>query len=953
MPWTRGYGPGVRFLLLGPVAVEDDQGEDLPIGGPRVRAVLAALLLAAERGATPDRLIADVWGEELPEDPVRALHIAISRVRRGLGAAERVDREGGRYRLDTVGDEIDLAEFEREVAEGRRLRRSGAAAAAADVLREALARWRGTALGGLGDVPLVRSASPRLEELRLQAVRDRFDAELAADRHEEVLPELRGLVDRHPLDERLRGLLMVALYRSGRQGAALEAFRTARETLVRDVGADPGPALEALHQRILVQDPGLRSSNAPPGTPARGQQLVPGDLGASSTTFVGRGGELDGVGDLLDRHRLVTLTGTGGTGKTRLALELTRRRAADHPGGRWLVDLAPVATPQRVVGTLARILGLGGLDDGDARLAVTGALARAGPVLLVLDNAEHVRGAVADLATTLLSRCPDTRLLVTSRIPLGLPPEHLWSLRGLPVLPPGEPATAAGTETAASRLFVDRAQAAVPTFRPSPEDHRAIAEICRRVAGLPLAIELAAAWVRVLACAEIADQLHSSGAAVLSAATTSPSQRHASLEATLDWSYDRLAPADQSLLLALAVFRGRISLAAAQHVEGADGRHADVVAGLGRLVADSLVEGRQGPGGRTGFRLLEPVRQYALGHLQRSGELEAVREAHASWCLRTWRDVNQRLRTSAGELGPDFLEALVDEDLHAALEWALDNGREQLALELVAAAYVYWWTYGRMVEGLEWAVRATESAPRAPSPSRVAALAAVAFLGAHVAMASPARWSWSRVAEAAEAARSAARQVPATERPVEAADAAIALGQAKLEDGDPDAAEPLGREGLRIAEEHGDPWAVGYARTAVLAAAATRRDDLDAAVAAYQALLRDLPAAASTAHIATHFNLGELALAQQRFADAREHFETVLAMKTRARTDPFGQRHSNLWELLGLARAAAGVGDHVAARGYADQALEAVAGLEDPDLAERCQEALAGISSLSAGGEGD
>ncbi len=934
------YGLRVRFLLLGPVGVLDASGTPLTLGGPRIRAVLASLLLSVDGMVGVDRLLADVWGEDLPREPRRALQIAVSRLRSALGACHRISWEGGGYRLDVADREIDLRRFVRLAEEGRQRLASGDPDGASARLSEALGLWRGPALGGLGDLPLVRTEGERLEELRLAATEDQLQAELAAGRHAAVVADLRQLVARHPLRERLRGQLMLALYRTGRQGAALAEFRAARQELLEEIGSDPGPDLRALHAAVLAQDPELHA-------PTQGEE-APTNLVEPLTSFVGRDADVGSVAALLEENRLVTVTGTGGSGKTRIAVEVALRVRGRHPGGAWFVDLAPLERDGGVAVAVARALGLRTSGD-DRSLDLLARRVGDGAMLLVLDNCEHVLGGVAPLVHRLLSTCRNLRVLATSRQPLGVPGEQRWSLRGLAVPPPRRSTSRPDglQDVAAVRLFVERARAAVPGFAPEGEELDAVARICRQLAGLPLAIELAAPWVRLLSCEQIAQRLHPSDP-VLAATTTSAAQRHRTLRSTLDWSYDRLDDDEKALLHRLSIFRGPVPLSAVESVAVGSGWGGDdVLAVLGRLVACSLVEVEPQREEETTFRLLEPVREHTAERREHDGSATAICDAHTGWCLELWSQANEQLRRE--QAGGAALAHRLDtahEDLRSAIERCLASGQETLALRLVGAAYVYWWTYGHMVEGITWVRRTVEAAETTPSAARVTALAGLAVMEAHVGLIDADRATSARAAATASAAVADAEELSRPRRPREYADALVVKGHTQLDsDGGPHEAERLVRAGLAIADEHGDRWAAGYARM-TLAAAAWHRGDLEAAVAAYQDVLADMERSGATAGlIAAHYNLGDLALQLGRYTQARAHLEAVLSVKDRTGTDPFGRSHSRIEELALLARACSGAGDEEAAARYARQATAAAEELGDPHALQRCRELLAPVTS--------
>ena len=540
----------LEFRLLGPLEVLAG-GDRVPVPGAKERSLLALLLLHAGRVVSADRLLAELWGERLPEDPANALQTRVAKLRRALGQAGArgllASRRPG-YVLEVAPEQVDVHRFERLLAEARR---TAVTAGASGRFEEALALWRGPALADFANEGFAQAEIGRLEELRLVAVEGRLDTELAAGNHAELVGELEALAAAHPLRERFRAQLMVAMYRSGRQADALAAYRAARAVLAGELGIDPSPELRQLEQAILVQDPSLAAPE-PLAGPA-------GNLPSRLTSFVGRRADLERVQRLLAGRRLVTLTGPGGVGKTSLALAAAAA-AGRHRGGVWLVELASLADPSLVATVVAGALELRDTLGGVAGQAPLPPLerlvqfAQEGDRLLVLDNCEHLVQACAELAETLLRAAPGLRILATSRERLGVPGEALWPVAPLEL--PGEalsPEALAGFDVV--RLFLDRAAAVRPGFALDAATAPAVARICRRLDGLPLAVELAAARVRSLPVTEIAARLDDRLALLTGGPRTAASRQQA-LRATLDWSYRLLAEPERRLFSRLAVFAG-------------------------------------------------------------------------------------------------------------------------------------------------------------------------------------------------------------------------------------------------------------------------------------------------------------------------------------------------------------------------------------------------------------
>jgi predicted ATPase len=521
----------------------------------------------------------------------------------------------------------------------------------------------------------------RIEELRLLALERRIDADLASGRSD-LVPELESLVASHPYRERFRGQLMLALYHSGRQADALEAFRTARTALVDDLGVEPSPELQELHAAILRQDPSLAPS-AP--SPAGGQTRLPDPPNA----LIGRELELAAITALVrEGARILTLTGTGGTGKTRLALEAAHELAGDFPGGVHFVDLAPLPEARLVAATAARALGLHDADD--EVLVERMAAAIGGRTLLVLDNFEHLLKA-APLVAELAARAPELQVLATSREPLRIRVEREYRVAplALPELADAEePASLVSNDAVA--LFLERARDARPDLALTAENAASVAGICRALDGLPLALELAAARVRLLSPPALLERL-SDRLAVLADGDRDLPDRQRTLRATMDWSYELLDPSEAELLARLAVFAGGWTLEAAEIVANAD------LSALGSLADKNLVRADTLRGGETRFSMLETVREYALERLSRSGEADELRDSHATYFAELAERLEPELYSTTA-----FDEAERDHDnFRAALTHTRSTGQTELLLRLTAIAR-FWYVRGYLREGREW-----------------------------------------------------------------------------------------------------------------------------------------------------------------------------------------------------------------------------------------------------------
>ncbi|GGQ04229.1 BTAD domain-containing putative transcriptional regulator [Streptosporangium pseudovulgare] len=676
----------MQFGVLGPLEVRSAAGEEIPVGGPRPRALLVMLLLNAGRVVGVTELIDGQYGDDPPAGAANALQAQVSRLRRNLPAGV-VEFHGAGYRLAVDPGDVDVHRFERLAREGRRLLAAGHHEAAAGTLREALGLWRGPALADLPPGSFRRAREARLEELRLVAAEDLVEAELALPEGTSVA-ELRRLADVHPLRERLRGQLMRALHAAGRQAEALEVFEETRRTLAEELGADPSPELAAVHLAVLRA--------AEPAPPPRRR------LAAQLTSFVGRERELERIGALRD-SRLVTITGPGGTGKTRLAIEAAGRDRREA----CFVDLTSAAdddqVPRAVLGALGlRETGFQSLRTADPADRLVAALADR-ESLLVLDNCEHVIAGTAVLARGLLAECPGLRVLATSREPLGITGETLVPLAPLPTPPPDLPPRDAAAYPAV-RLFADRAAAVRPGFEVGPDNAAAVVRICAALDGLPLAIELAAARLRSFTAEEIAGRLAEHGRfRLLSRGDRTAAARHRTLRAVVEWSWDLLTPDERALARRFAVFTGGASLEAVEEVCGVD-----AAAGLlADLVDRSLVEA---DGDR--YRMLNTILLFCAEKLAESGEGERLRAAHARHFLGLAERAGPHL-LRAGQLR--WLERLSAEhgNLMAALRWAV-RGDRGTAMRLVAALAIYWWLSGRRAQAGEAAAELLDAAGGPP-----------------------------------------------------------------------------------------------------------------------------------------------------------------------------------------------------------------------------------------------
>ncbi|MGA8116351.1 MAG: BTAD domain-containing putative transcriptional regulator [Actinocatenispora sp.] len=727
------------ITLLGPLRVGDDDGRAVVVGGDRLRALLAMLALTPGRPVPTGRLVAGLWGDQPPAGTNNALQSLISRLRRILTDGAELRSEPAGYLLEIPRQSVDTERFAALAADGRRRLSTGDPHGAADALAAALRLWRGPALVDVA-APFAGPVASRLDADRADAIADLADAHLAAGQPDRAAELLTGPVAEQPLSERFCGLAIRALTATGRQADALACYERTRRALADELGVDPSPQLAAVHVAML------RGELAHPDTDERADRVGRTNLRATLSSFIGREREMAEVRRLLADARLVTFVGPGGAGKTRLATEAAAGLAARYPDGVWLVQLAPVSDPVEVphavlaalgspepaVVTASQRAGRPAVLDREEHLLAELASRR---LLLILDNCEHLVDAAARLADTLLARCPEVRVLATSRSPLGITGERLYPVPPLDLPGPGAD-LATARASAAVRLLSDRAAAVRPGFEVHADNVAAVTQICRRLDGAPLALELAAARLRAFTPAQLADRLDDRFR-LLSTGNRAALPRHQTLHAVVSWSWELLSPAERVLARRLSVFPGGATLDTVEQVcaDPADPGRADAPPGelpagavldaLGGLVDKSLVETVDGtPAVR--YRMLETIRAYAADQLAAAAD-DRTREAHLRYYLRLAESTDPLLRSGRQQEAMALFGAEHD-NLLAALRHCVERRDADHALRIGAALLWYWFLLGYATDGSFWLGEIMRVAPKEPRPG-LAAAQALCYLG--------------------------------------------------------------------------------------------------------------------------------------------------------------------------------------------------------------------------------
>ena len=742
--------------------------------GARLRGLMTALALEPGRVVPKATLVDWIWGEHPPADAVNALQRLVSRMRKALPEG-LVEGQTDGYRLKVDPDSVDAVRFERLIGHAR----ADEDPRRAQTLREALALWRGTPMQdvGLQESAAFDAAVTRLEGLRLTAMEDRFDAEISLGHGAELVTELTDLVAAHPMRERLVAALMRALVAAGRDTEALLVYQRTRETLAGELGADPSPGLSALHVALLRGELGQREEDRKT------------NLRAELTSFVGKDADVAAVRELIAGHRLTTLIGLGGSGKTRLATETARTLLGDLPDGAWLVDLAAIGADGDVAQSTLTALGLrdamlGGAPNTDVTGRLIAAI-RDRETLLILDNCEHVIESAAVFAHRVLGECQRLRILATSREPLGITGEALWLVEPL-----ASPEVEAGSDeiesSPAVQLLRDRASAVRRDLTVDIRTLAAMARVCRALDGMPLAIELAAARLRTMSVEQLAGRLDDRFR-LLTGGSRTALPRHRTLRAVIDWSWALLSDAERIVLRRLSVFVGGASLEAAERVCAGGAVEQEQVLDLLTALTEKSLLLAEGDGAPR-YRMTGTIKEYAAQRLAEAGESDLARHAHHAYFTELTETAEPHLRRAEQLEWLAVLEAERD-NIAAAMRGALAAGEAHGAMRLAAGAGWYWWLGGHRAEGFELLSAAANTPGEVPDGIRALVYGLVVhFLGSGRGD-EPQLGEWihraHRYSQLSQRAHPSLEVLAALERMLQAPDAYLTAFEPLLDSADP------------------------------------------------------------------------------------------------------------------------------------------------------------------------
>ena len=678
----------LQLQLLGELQVRLS-GTVIPVLPGRQRLLLARLALAEGQFVQVAQLIDDLWEDRPPDSATNALQVYVSALRKLLGPTA-IRTRGRSYALDGTAV-IDTAQFRQEITAGLSAAPSPGAPTASDTLERGLSRWNGRPCQDLDEVAFVLAARVRLVDLYLSGMEAWAATRIGQGAARETVPQLRNLAADHPYREGIHAQLIIALAAAGRQVEALAAYADIRTALAEEFGVDPGDGLQAAHAAVLRNE-----LPVPPPEPTAGRSVrrAMNNLPVALTSFVGREAETSAIADSLANARLVTLTGPGGCGKTRLAINVAEALRERYPHGIWLVELGARTDADEVQQAVAVVLGVG---DTPAYALIETLIEHLQDrrLLVILDNCEHLAWACADFSASVLANCPDVRILATSRTPLGIPGEIEWAVSPLDVpdllhIPP----LGRLGEYSSVRLFVDRASAVLAGFTLMESNAAAVAAICARLAGIPLALELAAARVRALSVTQVASRLDEQLALLSDTARHGP-PRQRTLRQTMDWSFDLLTSTERALFARLSVFAGSFSLEAAEELAADDGDGLEV---FSRLVVHSLVAVERDEDS-TRYRLLEPLRQYAATRLADRNESDGIQAWHAAYYVRMAEVAEENLEGGPGQAGWFRLLEKEWDNLLAALRELTGRADMTSVARLISALWRFFLIQGSLRDG--------------------------------------------------------------------------------------------------------------------------------------------------------------------------------------------------------------------------------------------------------------
>ena len=775
----------MRFGILGPLRVSSKAGA-LDLGAPAQRGLLAVLLTSPGVPVSDDRLVEELWGDDPPPSARHLVRVYVSRLRGLLGElpdGPRIVRDGAGYALRLRPKELDAERFVAAIAQGRELR-DRQPEGAERILAGAMRLWRAAPFADLAEAPpSVRDLTEHLERQHLEALETWIEVRLGLGRHRELIPELAGLVAHHPYDEALHAHLMLAQYRCGHQAEALETARLLQTRLRDDLGVEPSPEVRDLYRDILLQAPHLALEPPEP----------PGNLPSRLTSFVGRTLEVREVAELLLADRLITLTGPGGIGKTRLAIEVAQQLRSRFPGGVWWIDLARVTDPDTVPDEVAGVLGVTPMAGAELPEALARALSRR-KALLLFDNCEHVATAVGAFVAGFLEATTGPRILATSRAPIRIEGERLWTVPPLS-LPTEERLPTELTKSDAVCLFVERGRALDSSFALDAANAAAVAEVCRRLDGLSLAIEMAAARLPVLTPQEILHHLDERFA-LLELPAAGRLTRHRTLEAAIDASYVLLSESERTVFERLSVFVGPFDLEGAAAVGLANDEPSSRALTVVTTLVDASMLTTEREDEQTRYRLLETLREYGVARLQERNLEDEVRRAHTEYHL----DLAARAGDALGT--PDFapwMPRLTQcyAELRRALEWSIQHQPAAVTLRAAPALREFWYRRGDAREAGRWTAMMLKLDLRSVPPRLLAEVHIAASFAADLANDLP-----TALAHADEAVR-LSRGAGDTHGLV---DGLWCRCQVVLFLGDLDSLRRCGIEAVETCDRHGDRW---------------------------------------------------------------------------------------------------------------------------------------------------